>query len=138
MLSTPRLAGVLALFLLGCGAPPDGFTPVRGKVSYQGKPLGTGVVILTADTARGNKTAHEPRGTIDENGTYQVTTAGKPGAPPGWYKVGVVCTRAKNDKNLYAIPDSLIPKHYGEPEKSKLAIEVVDKPAAGAYDLDLK
>jgi hypothetical protein len=138
MASTSRLAGVLALFVLGCGASPDAFTPVHGTVSYKGKPLETGVVIFTADAAKGNKTPHEPRGTIEEDGSYELTTAGKPGAPPGWYRVGVVCTRAKNDKNPYAIPVSLIPKQYAEPAKSNLAIEVVDKPTAGAYDLDLK
>jgi hypothetical protein len=131
-------AGCVCLGALGCGGSQESFTPVTGKVAYKGKPLETGSVVFSADTSRGNTTAHEPRGAIDSTGNYTLSTAGKPGAPPGWYRVGVIATKAASGKNPYAVPTSLIPKQYSDPQKSGLSIEVVDKPAAGAYDLELK
>ena len=39
------------------------------------------------DRSKGNQTPFEPVGVVDEQGIYTVTTKGKDGAPPGWYKV---------------------------------------------------
>jgi hypothetical protein len=111
---------------------------VKGKVSYQGSPLTSGTVILVADGARENKTKHEPRGSIDGQGTYRVRTAGRPGAPPGWYKVAVIANKPLNPDNPYAVTGSLLPKKYSDANTSDLAIEVKEKPVDAAYDLDLR
>ena len=134
------LAVALVWLSSGCGKDAHNQTlfPVSGKVSYKGEPLTTGTVILIADNGKGNATKHEPRGPIDEHGNFQVTTAGQPGAPPGWYKVAVIANKPANPSNLYALTGSLIPKKYADANSSQLAIEVTDKPAEGAYDISLK
>jgi hypothetical protein len=134
------LAAALAGFSLGCGNARSGdqLLPVSGKVRYKAEPLTTGTVILIADTVKGNTTKHEPRGPIDDQGNYEVSTAGKVGAPPGWYKVAVVANKPANPSKLYAVTGSLLPKKYGQANTSELAIEVTEKPSPGAYDLVLK
>src|SRR5262249_16566873 len=134
------LAVVLAGFALGCGkgSGEEQFFPVTGKVIYKGEPLKTGTVIFVADTVKGNKTQHEPRGPIDDQGHYEVSTAGRPGAPPGSYKVAIIPNKRIDPAKLYAIPESLLPKKYTSAKTSELALEVTEKSADGAYDLVLK
>ena len=136
-------SGALAVALMGwcVGCASDSnretFLPVRGKVSYQGQPLTTGTVILVADAARGNTTKHEPRGAIDSHGSYRVRTAGRPGAPPGWYKVAVIANKPPSPNEPYAVTESILPRKYGDANTSELAIEVTATPADDAYDLGL-
>jgi hypothetical protein len=134
------LAAALLWMFTGCGkeSSVDVLFPVSGKVSYKGLPLTTGAVILVADAAKGNVTKHEPRGPIDDQGNFEVSTAGRPGAPPGWYKVAVVANKPGNPKNPYAVTGSLLPKKYTDAKTSELAIEVTEKPADAAYDIALK
>jgi hypothetical protein len=66
-----------------------------------------------------------------------VSTAGRPGAPPGWYKVAVIANKPANPSKPYAVTASLLPKKYGTADTSELAIEVTEKAAAG-YDIILK
>jgi hypothetical protein len=133
---TVALVGACA----GCGKDSTGenLLPVRGKVVYQGEPLTTGTVILIADASKGNTTKHEPRGSIDGQGTYRVTTAGRPGAPPGWYKVAVIANKPPTPNEPYAVTGSLLPKKYGDANTSELVIEVTEKPDDTAYDIVLK
>jgi hypothetical protein len=102
-------------------------------------PLTTGVVIFRPDATRGNTSLHEPRGQIDAQGRYLLRTGQKDGAAPGWYKVAIVAAQPSTDpNNPYALPKSLIPTIYNDPETSGLAREVQKKPAPGAYDLQIK
>lgn len=143
--------GLSALVFLvpasGCGdASGVGRTlPVSGKVTFNNAPwtANTTIVLFKPDADRGNTSPFEPSGTVDENGTYVLTTKGKKGAPPGWYKV-IVIARAeappqhpKNLKSHRPVAKSLLPAKYGQEKTSELAIEVVETPAAGAYDLKL-
>jgi hypothetical protein len=136
------IAGVFLAAAIGCGQG-DGdlgrLVPVEGKVMFGGKPLTTGVVIFRPDASKGNTSKHEPRGPIDADGHYKLVTAEKKdGAAPGWYKVGIIAARQSTDaKNPYALPQSLIPSFYNDPEKSRLDLEVVEKPNPGAYDLQI-
>lgn len=123
----------------GCGGSgTDRFLSVEGTVRYQGKPLSRGAVIFSADAEKGNKTLHEPRGSIDADGRYKITTHPREGAPAGWYKVGVLATEPSDAKNPYSLPRSLIPEEYGKPDQSQLRLEVRPDAPPGAYDLDLK
>jgi hypothetical protein len=133
------IAGVFLAPALGCGRGDGGLVPVQGKVMLADNPLTTGVVIFRPDAAKGNKSLQEPRGQIDAEGNYKLVTAQKKeGAAPGWYKVGIIAAHPSTDpKNPYARPKSLIPSIYNDPEKSRLAVEVVEKPGAGAYDLKI-
>jgi hypothetical protein len=132
-----RLLGLILLAALaGCDSSGVGrLVPVKGQVTIDGKPLTTGSLVFKADSAKGTISKFEPTGTIAADGGYSLFTKEKEGAPLGWYKVGVVAQES-NPSDPYALK-SLIPARYNEAETSGLAVEVVTKPAAGAYDLKL-
>src|SRR5262249_21855206 len=111
-------------------------TPVQGKVTFGDKPLTTGYVIYFPDAAKGNKSQEEPRAEIGPDGTYVLTTGTKPGAAPGWYKVAVSAADQIDPNNPY-FTKWPIPEKYINPNPSGLALEVVEKAAPGAYDLQL-
>jgi hypothetical protein len=126
----------------GCGKPAaiPKLVPVVGNVYLDGKPLAGGTVSFRPDAAKGNSVKHEPAGEIDDQGNYTLFTAGKEGAPPGWYKVAVVANEPPDAQSAdpYAPGKSRIPAHYRNIATSDLIIEVVEKPDANAYDLPLK
>jgi hypothetical protein len=127
----------------GCRQGGPALFPVEGKVLLDGKPLRvdgtkgrTGYVVFYPDAARGNPSREEPRGEIDAEGNYRVLTGLRPGAPPGWYKVTVGVTEQPNPNDAYTFT-WLVPQDYVDKDRSKLALEVVEKPEPGAYDLQL-
>src|SRR5262245_13848145 len=139
-----RLIGICALFgalsvtLAGCGKGEvggDKLVPVAGKVTVNGKPLTTGPVTFHPDTAKGNNTPHIPVGALDAEGNYKLASATKGGAPLGWYKVTVTAQGPADEKDPYAPPKYLINPKFADVQTSGLAVEVVEKPAPGAYDL---
>jgi hypothetical protein len=133
------MAAVLLAGLAGCGSTDaPALLPVEGQVRFAGKPLTQGTVVLYPDARKGNTSKHEPRGTIDANGRYEIITHPRPGAAPGWYRVAVRATEPGDAKNPYALPRSLLPEKFQSPETSGLTLEVRSDPPAGAYDLDLK
>ena len=133
------LGGVLVCFALaGCGKPEEKMEPVEGQIQFEGKTLTKGTVIFRPDVGKGNTTLHEPHGSIGASGRYKITTHPRDGAPPGWYKVGVVVTEPSDPKNPYSLPRSLIPETFGKPEGSGLTLEVRSGAPPGAYDLILK
>jgi hypothetical protein len=139
--SGPTLAWLILALAAGCGkSGEEALMPVGGTVTYQGKPLPTGVVIFVPDRTKGNRTRHEPRGPILEDGTFEVETAGQLGAPPGWYRVKIHANepQSTDPKKMYARTASLIPAKYGDINTSEIAVEVVQAPSAGAYDFLLK
>ncbi len=138
----PALFGMTAVLLsglAGCSQTgSDSMLPVEGQIKFGGKLLTKGTVILYPDASKGNISKHEPRGTIETDGRYKIYTHPYEGAPPGWYRVGVIVTELSDPKNLYSLPRSLIPEKFGKPDESRLALEVRSRPPPGAYDLDLK
>lgn len=136
----PILVASLSLASVsGCGKQDGKLAPVQGKVRVGDDPLSTGVVIFRPDASKGNTSKEEPRGQLDAEGNYKLQTAQKEGAAPGWYKVGIIAAHPSTDpKNPYALPKSLIPSIYNDPEKSGLTVEVVEKPNPGAYDLTIR
>ena len=128
---------MLCAAVWGCSGAGEKLTPVAGKVTVNGAALGTGSVTFHPDAAKGNNTPHIPVGTLDAQGNYKLMSATKEGAPLGWYKVTVSAQEPIDPKNPYAPPKHLISPKYGDPSTSGLEIEVVDRPAAGAYDLTL-
>ncbi len=136
------VAGLVLAAVAGCGksaGDQDQLVSVQGQVLLGENPLTTGVVIFHPDASRGNTSQHQPRGQIDAQGHYILRTGQNEGAAPGWYKVAIIASRPSTDaKNPYALPQSLIPKIYNDPEKSGLAREVEKNPAPGAYDLQIR
>ena len=128
----------LLLIQIGCGPAGPVLHEVRGSVKFAGAPLTTGVVSLRGD--KGNSTLHQPTGTIDASGRYRIYTTGKPGAPPGWYRVVVFATEPTVDTGKVSpgMPKSIIPIRYNNANTSPLEIEVTAAPAAGVYDLQLE
>lgn len=137
---TVLVVGVLAVAvgLAGCGSPVEPLTPFTGTVTLAGKPVAGGVVILHADATKGNTTKHEPRGEIRPDGQFEVSTAGRPGAPAGAYKVTVIVPGAAPKsaaKNPYARPTLVTRVEYTRPESTPLAVTVGDD--AGPVQLTL-
>jgi hypothetical protein len=131
----PSVVLLLALPVCGCG---DGIprAPVEGTVLFDGAPLRgmTGAVTFVPNTSRGNDSTLRATGTIDGDGHYILLTNGKPGAPPGHYKVLITAVRpgANRDESKLAIP-----ARYGGERTTTLEREVVTEPSPGRYDLKL-
>jgi hypothetical protein len=124
----------------GCGGDgPDKLYPVSGQVLLDGRPL-TGVaqgsVSFRGDATRGNRTLHQPTGPLDARGRYELVTAGRKGAPLGWYKV-VVTAYANTLEEGPVTPRLLLHDKYYHPNKTDLSVEVVAGPAPGHYDLNV-
>lgn len=131
---------ILALGGLSTGCGKDDkvkLLPVEGKVTFVDKPLTTGYVTFYPDTAKGNQSQEVPSGVIDKEGRYFLESGTRKGASPGWYKVAVSAAKQLNPNDPY-FTEWLIPKDYIDYKKSGLAVEVVETPAAGAYDFHLK
>jgi hypothetical protein len=132
-----------ALLASGCGDDSGVGTtyPVRGKILLNNEPFtaSTTVIVFKPNAARGNKTALEPAGKIDDDGNYTLLTKGRSGAPPGWYKVVVAATGEprKGATKHRPAPQSLLPAKYGQAKTTPLEVEVVENPSDGAYDLKL-
>ena len=124
--------------IVGCDSSGVGrIVPVQGNVTYEGQPLTTGSLAFKPDAEKGNTSKFEPAANIEADGSYRLFTAEREGAPLGWYKVSVVAQAPADEKNPYAAMKSLIPARYAETGTSNLAIEVVEAPPPGAYDLKL-
>ena len=142
----PASVLVALLTVSGCGdASGVGTTfPVSGTITVNGQPLiaQTAMVLFKPDAARGNVSRLDPAGTLDGEGHYTLSTAGKTGAPPGWYKVVVTATTTETSvpsgkRHARPRPKSLVAAKYGQATTTALTVEVVESPAPGAYDLKL-
>jgi hypothetical protein len=131
--------GFLLLTLAACGGNKVGHVvPVSGKViNADGSPLKDGSVAFFPNKDKGNTSTHEAGGTINADGTYEAYTKGSKGVPPGHYKVTVMA-QSIADSTTPTKAKVLVPEKFTKRETTTLLIEVVESPAAGAYDLKLK
>lgn len=120
--------GSLAILLLAMSGCNSGdslqLAPVRGSVTYQGKLLDHGDVVF--NPFEGTK-GLQSVGVIAEDGSFEMRTASREGAPLGKYIVTVQCRQkptAKQADDLSFIPPLLIPQKYSEAEQSPLRFEV--------------
>jgi hypothetical protein len=138
---TSSCALLFVLAAAGCGGQK--LIPVEGTVSVKGKPadfVKGGTVTFHPDVEAGNKQTYAafPTGKIDENGKYSLSTGGKPGAPPGAYKVTISVTAPSDPKNEYSVPKLLIDKTNTELGTTTLKKEVKAGAPAGQYDFALE
>lgn len=134
-----------AILLIGCGSDDtETLYPVNGRVLQGTAPIRvkSGYVLLKPDVEKGNQTQFEPSGQIEADGSFVIYTNQRPGAPPGWYKVVVTATGEPERKSpgkgtSRPTAKQLLPPKYGQAKTTPLSIEVVESPAAGAYDLDV-
>lgn len=141
--SAALVAAAAALAGGGCSpAPPTGLISVTGRVLLDGEPLERGAVSLRPES---RETWHQPTGTIaGPEGRYSVFTNGRPGAPPGTYRVVVFANGPVKTPSGAAhpgLPASLVPKRYNDPQTTPLRIVV---PPAGppsssppSFDLEI-
>ena len=130
------LVSVVAIGLAGCGGEPR--ADVTGKVTYNGKPLAFGSVIMLKAGGPGEPTVAE----IQPDGTYTFY-----GIPVGETRIGVVSSNPnfklelrgdqkqpppKADPKLW-FP---IPSKYSQPTDSGLRCSLSAGP--NAHDIDLK
>jgi len=147
----PVFALLLALsfaLVVGCGKSEPLF-PVSGKIlDSKGNPIKEGVVTYVPDEAKGNKSKSNPSGKITD-GSYTITTEGKPGAPAGHYKVTVqadtpgigggtqVDPNPKGAAPLNPGGNSQVNPMYKDAKQTDLAKEVKADAPSGHYDLKL-
>jgi hypothetical protein len=83
-------AGAVAVAIPGgcSSSAPPGPAAVRGKVTFQGRPLAGGLVVFTPDRDRGT-TGKPARGEIGPDGTFRLEHDGTDRVPPGWYRVAI-------------------------------------------------
>lgn len=130
------LLAPLTIFV-GCGPAPTKLIPVTGKVTIQDEPLPYGRIVLKPDATQGNMFQGEPSGEIKSDGTYTLQTDGKPGAPVGIYHVTIFSIKPSTPEDGYKPPVWAASQDYSHPDKSGLTLNVVESPAAGAYDVKL-
>jgi len=95
-------------------------------------------VIFTPDGAKGNRSQHEPRGPIDAQGNYKLsTTARLDGVHPGWYAVTIVAQEPYDEKKSDWDPPWIISRKYGNRQSSGLAVEVIENPEPARYDFQV-
>ncbi len=134
---------LILLFGAGCGDSAAPLFPVKGKITFDDEPFvrQSTTVLLSPVEAREDDT-EKSVGKIDYEGSYEVYTGTRKGAPPGRYKVVVSAHDDAADlekkRAKRPAPRSLLPAKYGSRETTDLEIEVVANPAPGAYDLALK
>ena len=117
---------ILLAAAAGCGARAEHaalsgkILPVKGVVTYKGKPLTQGTVRFEPDAGR------EAEGTIGPDGTFTLTTF-QPGdgAVPGFHRVAVSTPRKKQ-----------IPSKYSSFSMSGIEMEVNEEKAE--YIISLK
>jgi hypothetical protein len=121
----PSLAtALLGIGLGGCDGGPLPRVLVQGKVCYHGVPLSTGVIVFIPDAGHG---CHGPMacGLVQRDGSYHLQTEDQPGVAAGWYRVTVAAVEAATAPGQdLAIPRSLVPEKYRDPDLSGLVREV--------------
>lgn len=134
-----RWSQLLALLVLlaasGCGGVGK-CHPVEGRILLGDQPLTgmSGMVLFVPDRDKGNASSFRAAGPIDAEGRYKLTTLGKVGAPPGWYKVLVNSVTAGTDDREVDTQLAVHSRYSGE-KTTPLSVEVTAAKGQGAYDL---
>jgi hypothetical protein len=125
-----------SLCLPACSTDPAGTTyPVKGKVYLDGALLkGGSLAFFPADYE--GAPALEAGSRIKEDGTYELSTRGKPGALLGRYKVTVIW-QTKVEPSRAGEVQSLVPERYTNKQTTPLEVEVKEKREDGEYDLKM-
>jgi hypothetical protein len=122
------LASVLLVPVGGCGiagsAAQPSLIPVKGKVTYKGKPVTRGLVRFEPD-GYGRKAS----GQLQADGTFVLTTNKEgDGADAGHHQVSITGTGDRPGKEL-------VPKQYTQRNSSQLTADVDADHAEFNFDL---
>jgi hypothetical protein len=121
-----RRVAIVLLLLAGCQQGKTPLAPVHGRISYRGTPLQGGTVVFTPDASRGT-TGPLAQAEIQSDGSYSLRSEQGYGAVPGWHRVTVAAVYAAADPaggEHFAVPHSLVPDRYRDPQLSGLVCEV--------------
>ena len=140
LLATTWIGALLA----GCSSPGEKLVVVEGRVTVNGNAVGTGHVGFIPDESKGTAHPEYSVGDLRPDGKFTLATNAKGGVRPGWYKVVVWASAEPLPENpVYDANGQLKPVRwlvnvkYTAKETTDLRVEVVEKPAAGAYEFDL-
>ncbi|WP_417385331.1 hypothetical protein [Gimesia sp.] len=124
--------------MTGCGEQIEKkpTAPVKGVVTYQGKPLETGEIVFFPDT--GEQIAHAK---IQPDGSFQLTTYDEgDGAFPGKHKVSIVSERDMEGVSAEdpeaSLEPSYIPTKYNMQKTSGLTAVVKEGDNEINFDLE--
>ena len=132
------ILGLTLLLATGCGGDP--LVGIKGKVSFEGKALDTGVITFRLSGVAENPPTYS---TVITNGQYEIPK--EQGLPPGTYIVSVTSPDGKTpsaDPNALPGPSGnfsskdRIPKKYNL--ESKVEVVVETKPNPKIYDLNVE
>jgi hypothetical protein len=138
------IASTAAVLLLsGCGGNGIDMVPIRGEVTYNGKPLARGIVTYMPTNPGIGRTANGP---LRPDGTFVMTTQKRDdGVIPGDYNIvvyayeeGAPKTREEIEAGGSSAPKlkSVIPDKYASPETSGLT-DKVDENHTGVKRIEL-
>ena len=118
---TLATAAVLALLAPAAWAqekPAQRVRPIKGKVTYKGRPLPDGVIGFWSEQ-------HTVKTSIEKDGSYDL-----PSLPVGEYRITVSTKHLKGKPGYVALPEK-----YGSQKTSGLKVQV--KPGQNIYDVKL-
>jgi hypothetical protein len=91
-----------ALLCLSCSGSGVSLNPVHGKVLYKNQPL-KGALVTFHPKGHTDITTVPSVGLTGEDGTFDVTTGKKEGAPAGEYVVTLICSEEVAPKHKRAM-----------------------------------
>jgi hypothetical protein len=132
------LTALLLFPLPGCQQGTAPLAPVQGHISYRGMWLQNGTIVFIPDATRGTS-GPLSQAVIQADGSYNLRTDQGFGAVPGWHRVTVAAVYASSapvGREQFAIPLSLVPDRYRDPDLSRLVCEV-KADQANVFDFNL-
>jgi hypothetical protein len=129
--ATRLLLLTIVLILPGCGKRE--VVPLTGKVTLDGQPLPTAMVVFhsEADGSAGYASTQS-------DGSYVAKTGSQEGLKPGKYRITVVANKqeAVDYQAGPKLPTPITPLRYADPATSGFSYTLTD--SGGTYDLELK
>jgi hypothetical protein len=120
--------------MVGCGQSGPNLHTVSGKVTFQGKPVATGLIRFHSPPLGIDLMAY-----IRADGTYRVKMAQGDGLPEGEYQVAIEPPRVEVPVGVMKLPPALqrpdIPAKYRQPATSGLKLTVA--PGDNQLDIDM-
>jgi hypothetical protein len=118
----------------GCGQKGPKFAPVVGKVTFQGKPVSSGMVRFSNPSAGVDIMAN-----LQPDGTYSVRMAKGDGLPEGTYAVAVEPPWVDAPVGTMTLPPAPrrpdIPERYRQPSTGGLTLTVTS--GSNIFDVEM-